>query len=70
MEQVTYLVGNPTSLLIERIFWLGLGCFLGLTIITSIIRDLNKSKNKTKRSSSKELESLAKKAIRKNSNIN
>ncbi len=38
MEQVTDVIGNPTALLVERIFWLGLGAFLGLAIITSLLR--------------------------------
>ena len=41
MEQLNHAVGNPTSLLIERLFWLGLGGFLGLAIINSLIRGLN-----------------------------
>ena len=63
MEQISYAVGNPTALLIERIFWLFLGVFLGLAIITSIIKGLNQNKNKTKPVSTKELEDLAEKAI-------
>ena len=50
MENLTNAIGNPTSLLIERIFWLGLGLFLGLGIITSVIRGLtagNKKKEST-----------------------
>ena len=43
MEQVTYAIGNPTALLIERIFWLCLSCFFVLAIITSIIRGLKES---------------------------
>tara|TARA_B100000700_G_scaffold326217_1_gene437078 strand:+ start:1081 stop:1293 length:213 start_codon:yes stop_codon:yes gene_type:complete len=70
MEQVTDVIGNPVSLLIERIFWLGLGGFLGLAIITSIIRGLKEIKNETKLVSPKELKDLASKAIQKNSKIN
>ena len=44
MEQVTDVVGNPAALLIERIFWLGLGAFLGLAIMTSLIRGFNERK--------------------------
>ena len=44
MEQVTYVIGNPTALLIERIFWLGIGGFLVLALITSLIRGLNEEK--------------------------
>ena len=46
MEQLTDGVSNPTAILIERIFWLGLGGFLGLAIISSLIRELlKKEKN-------------------------
>ena len=70
MEQATDLIGNPTTLLIERFFWLGLGLFFGLTIITSSIRAFNESKDKTKISSLKELENLANKAIQQNKKNN
>ena len=70
MEQVTDLVGNPTALVIERIFWLGLGGFLGLAIITSLIRGINESNEKTKTAKSEELENLAQKAIKQNTDIN
>ncbi len=40
MEQVTDAIGNPTALVVERLFWLGLGAFLGLAIITSFLREL------------------------------
>ena len=69
MEQVTYAIGNPAAILIERIFWLGLGGFLGITIITSLIRGLKETKNKTKPFSKKELLDLAKKATQQNNNI-
>ena len=68
MEQLNDAVGNPTALLLERFFWLGLGGFLGLAIITSLIRGLNEAKSNTKSVSSEELKNLAKKAIKKNSN--
>ena len=70
MEQVTDAIGNPTALLIERIFWLGIGAFLGLAIITSLIRGLNVGKNKTTPVSADQLENLAKKAIQQNSDSN
>ena len=70
MEQVTDAIGNPTALLVERIFWLGLGAFLGLAIITSLIRGLKEEKHKTKRVSPDQLENLAKKAIQQNSDSN
>ena len=70
MEQVTEAIGNPTALLIERIFWLGLGAFLGLAIITSSLRGLKEGKNKTTPISPDQLENLAKKAIQKSSDSN
>ena len=63
MQEVIEAVGNPTALLIERFFWLGLGGFLGLAIITSLIRGLNESQNITKKVSSEELKDFAKKGI-------
>ena len=38
------VMANPTLLLLERLFWLGLGVFLTLTLITSFIRGLNERK--------------------------
>ena len=70
MDRVTDAIGNPTSLLIERFFWLGLGGFLGLAIITSFIRGLKETKNKTTSVSPNQLENLAKKAIKQNREIN
>ena len=70
MEQVTYTIGNPATLIIERIFWVGLGGFLGLAIITSLIRGLKETKNKTKPFSRKELIDLARKATDQNNKIN
>ncbi|WP_269613012.1 hypothetical protein [Prochlorococcus marinus] len=70
MEQVTEAIGNPTALLIERIFWLSLGAFLGLAIITSLLRGLKEGKNKTTPISPDQLENLAKKAIQKSSDSN
>ena len=70
MEQVTEAIGNPTALLVERIYWLGLGAFLVLAIITSLLRGLKESKNKTRPISPNQLENLAKKAIQQNSDSN
>ena len=70
MEQLTDAIGNPTALLLERIFWLGLGGFFGLTIITSFLRGLKERKNKTTSVSTNQLEDLAKKAIQQNSDSN
>ena len=49
MEQVTDVIGNPTSLLIERIFWLVIGGFFGLALITSIIRGFIEEQKLTRR---------------------
>ena len=68
MEQLSYVVGNPTALLIERIFWLVLGAFLGVAIISSLIRGLNENKNDINQVSQKELKNLAKKATQQNTN--
>ena len=70
MEQVTDAIGYPTALLVERIFWLGLGAFFGLAIITSLIRGLKDRSNKTTPVSPNQLENLAKKAIQQNSDRN
>ena len=67
MEQVTDAIGNPAALLVERFFWLGLGGFLGIAIITSFLRELKERKNKTTPVSTNQLENLAKKAIQQNS---
>ena len=63
MEQLTDGVSNLTVILIERIFWLGIGGFLGLAIISSLIRGLSE---KEKTISTKELKNLAKKATQQN----
>ena len=67
MEQVTDAIGNPTALLLERIFWLGIGAFLVLAIISSLLRGLKERKNKMKPVSPDQLENLAKKAVQQNS---
>ena len=66
MEKLTDVIGNPTTLLIERIFWLGLGAFFGLAMITSFIRALKERKNKFTPITPDQLENLAKKAIKQN----
>ncbi len=70
MEQVTGAIVNPAALLLERIFWLGLGAFLGLAIITSLLRGLKEGKSKTTPVAPDQLENLAKKAIEQNSDSN
>ena len=70
MEQVIDAVGNPTALLIERFFWLGLGGFFGLALITSFLKGLKEGKKNTTPTSTDQLENLAKKAIERNSDNN
>ena len=67
MEQLTNGISNPTSILIERLFWLGLGGFLGLAIISSIIRRFSE---KRKTISPIELKNLAKKGTQRKKNKN
>ncbi len=64
METATDLVGNPLTLLIERIFWLSLGGFLGLALTTSIVKTMKESNYKEKVVTPKDLEKLANKAIK------
>ena len=66
MDQVTDAIGNPTALLIERIFWLLLGGFLGLAITSSVIRGLKETRNRKTPVSPNQLENLVKKAIQQN----
>tara|TARA_Y100001968_G_C18843250_1_gene474547 strand:+ start:315 stop:503 length:189 start_codon:yes stop_codon:yes gene_type:complete len=54
---------NATAILIERIFWLGLGGFLVLAIISSLTREIGE---KEKTISQKELKNIAKKATQRN----
>ena len=70
MEQITDAIGNPTALLLERIFWLGLGAFFGLAIITSFLKGLKVRKKKSTPVTINQLENLAKKAIQRNSDSN
>ena len=66
MEQITYPIANSTALILEKIFWLGIGGFLGLAIITSVLRGFDEIKNKEKRVLAYRLDNLAKKAIQQN----
>ena len=70
MEQVNEVVGYPGLILLEKIFWLGLGCFFGLAIINSLLRKSKGEKNQLNPVSDKELEKLAKKAVQQNPEIN
>ena len=67
MDQLTDPIGNPTTLLLERIFWLGIGGFFGLAFITSLIKGFKQNKTRQTNVSPKQLENLAKKAVQKNS---
>tara|TARA_Y100001968_G_C18794898_1_gene452934 strand:- start:187 stop:402 length:216 start_codon:yes stop_codon:yes gene_type:complete len=66
MEQLNESIGNPTALFVERIFWLGLGAFLGLALLTSLLRGLKERKDKSRPVSPDQLENLAKKAMKQN----
>ena len=70
MEQLTDAIGNPTTVLLERIFWLGLGGFLVLALVTSLLRGLREKKFNSSSVSPKQLKNLAKKAIKQNHNCN
>tara|TARA_Y100001968_G_C19014516_1_gene552170 strand:+ start:205 stop:417 length:213 start_codon:yes stop_codon:yes gene_type:complete len=70
MEQIANPIGNSTAILIERIFWLGIGGFFGLAFITSLIRGLKQNKTTQSNVSVQHLEDLAKRAIQKNSDCN
>ena len=67
MEQFTEPIGNPTTLLLERIFWLGIGGFFGLALISSLMKGFKQNKTTETNVSPKQLENLAKKAVQKNS---
>tara|TARA_Y100001968_G_scaffold248627_1_gene233200 strand:+ start:530 stop:655 length:126 start_codon:yes stop_codon:yes gene_type:complete len=41
MEKVTDITGSQKALLVEKIFWIGIGVFIGLAIISSLIRGFN-----------------------------
>ena len=62
MEQSSELLGNPISLLIERIFWLGLGGFFGATIFRAVIQAINKQRKFPTQNMEKTLKSIAKQA--------
>tara|TARA_Y100001968_G_scaffold294238_1_gene300671 strand:+ start:1019 stop:1219 length:201 start_codon:yes stop_codon:yes gene_type:complete len=64
MEQATNSVGNPVTLLIERIFWLGLGCFLGATILRTFIQGLNQD-NEKQQKMNKKIQEIANNATKK-----
>tara|TARA_Y100001968_G_scaffold241959_1_gene225534 strand:+ start:245 stop:445 length:201 start_codon:yes stop_codon:yes gene_type:complete len=65
MEQASNLVGNPIALLIERIFWLGLGLFLVGTIFKAFIGSINKGKSKESSMEAK-LKEIANKVVQEN----
>ena len=65
MEQASQLVGNPLTLLIERFFWLGLGCFLGATILRTLIQGLKRN-DEDQQKLNKKIQEIANKATKKN----
>ena len=62
MEQSSELLGNPISLLLERIFWLGLGGFFGATIFRAVIHAINKQRKVPNPDMEKTLKNIAKQA--------
>ena len=66
MEQVTDVIGNPTTILIERVFWLALGGFFGLALLKSVFRKIREDSVRTNNINPNQLKNLAKKAIQKN----
>lgn len=61
MDQASNLIGNPLSLLIERVFWLLIGIFLFITITKSYFKSRNTSLENTQEMETK-LKILAQKA--------
>tara|TARA_Y100001968_G_scaffold4630_1_gene4125 strand:- start:235 stop:435 length:201 start_codon:yes stop_codon:yes gene_type:complete len=48
MEQTLHLFDNSTNLLFERIFWVGIGIFLGATFLKTGISAINFQQNNPK----------------------
>ena len=65
LGEVTEIAGSSLSILIERIFWIGLGVFLGATILKSSLDSIKSLKNGGKTMESK-LKELANKASEEN----
>ncbi len=64
MNPSSEIIGNPFSLLIERVFWLGIGFFLVATIVNAIIGSrINKHGNYRMETKIKE---IAQKAVEEN----
>ena len=61
MEPTSDLSGNPISLLVERLFWLGLGIFLGGAFVKATIESIKQAKS-SKGSMDTILKDLAQKA--------
>ena len=66
MDQISNFSWNSASILVERIFWFGLGGFLALTLLTSFLREFIKN-NKKSQILPDQLENLANRAIQRNS---
>tara|TARA_Y100001968_G_C18776964_1_gene444854 strand:- start:93 stop:302 length:210 start_codon:yes stop_codon:yes gene_type:complete len=69
MEKFTDAIGNSITLALERIFWLGLGVYFFLAILTSLIRG-NKERKERRSDSPKELENIPKNLQKKTRNLN
>ena len=65
MNSVEYAIGNPITLLVERIFWLGIGVFLMAAIFISILQSIINRKNRRKTDPSY-IQNLANKAVLEN----
>ena len=65
MEQAYYLRESPISLLIERMFWLGIGLFLSTAILRSLLSSIHARQTNSVNMEQK-LRSIAKKATQGN----
>ena len=65
MIEASDLIGNPISLLFERVFWLCLGFFLCSALVKSYLNS-QRSNKKAESSMADKLQNLAQKAIESN----
>ena len=65
MDQAYYLRGIPISLLIERMFWIGIGIFLGAAILRSLLSSIH-VRQEPKANMEQKLKSIAKNATQSN----
>tara|TARA_Y100001968_G_scaffold311091_1_gene332762 strand:+ start:149 stop:349 length:201 start_codon:yes stop_codon:yes gene_type:complete len=62
MEQASNLVESFPNLLVEKLFWLGIGIFLGATFLKACITAINSQQSNSKKME-KVLRRIAQKAI-------